>query len=103
VNKLKQVTLLLASLFIIVAAVASGQSCSSTKTLFQNKNTEQSISIILDDEVDDIDAEQISCIYQLHFVQMTFRFATLNQQFIAVANRSTSPIPFYLKVQNLRI
>jgi len=103
-NRFKQISLVIASLFILALAV-SGQSLNLNKASFQNKNQSECISTFLADDLDDdIDTEQISSIHQLHFIQLPSSFANLQvQSFISIAPQGNSQIPFYLKIQNLRI
>jgi len=103
-NKFKQISLVFASLFILALATF-GQSLNLNKASFQNKNEDQCISAFLVDDLDDdIDTEQVSSFHQLHFIQLPTPFVNLqDQSFTSVAPRSSSPIPFYLKIQNLRI
>jgi hypothetical protein len=100
-NKLKRVSLVFASFFIFTWAIA-GQSFNLDKAS-QQKNQREFITAFSDD-LDDVDTEEISCIHQLHFIQLPTPVASLHDRtFTSVVLHSSSQIPFYLKIQNLRI
>ena len=104
VNKFKQISLLFASFFILLFSVV-GKPFSSAKSSIQNKDQDQSISAMLVGEVDDaLDTDPISNPYQLHFIQHAVPLASLRHQPLPpIANFHFASVPFYLKIQNLRI
>jgi len=102
VNKFKQISLLFASLFILVFSVV-GKSFSSARSSIQNNDQDQSISAMLADD-DALDSDPISNPYQLHFIQHAVLLASLQQQPLPlIANIHFTSVPFYLRIQNLRI
>jgi hypothetical protein len=102
-NKCKRISLVFASLFIFTLAISS-QSFNLDKAS-QQKNQGELITTFTDDlDDDDLNTEQISSIHQLHFIQLPTPLTCLQDRtFISVAPSSSSQIPFYLKIQNLRI
>lgn len=103
VNKFKPVSLLFASLLLLVPSVFS-QPNYSKESSFQNKNPDQSIAAVLIDVDDALDTDYYSVCHDLHFTPLTLLHARQSLQFVQpLASPHLSPLPFYLKIRNLRI
>jgi hypothetical protein len=101
-NKFKRISLIFASVFIFTLAV-SGQAFNLNKAS-QQKNQGELTATFTDDLDDDVVTEQVSAIHQLHFIQVLTPFTCVQDRtFNSVVHDSSSQIPFYLKIQNLRI
>jgi|GEM_PF-2202375 len=103
VKRLKQIGLIFASLYILASAVASPL-VSINKSNSHNSQ-DQTFSIFIDDDIDA--AHDIDLSIDFHswqFIQYTISFYKYEKiSFYNAVDFYTSSIPFYLKVQNLRI
>jgi hypothetical protein len=104
VNTLKKISLIFASFFIVTLSFAD-QSINSSKVAFQANNQNHSISVLIDDDLDDAqNIEEISGFHPLYFIQSTIPDVNVQRcSFIAANQFALSSVPSYIKSQNLRI
>ncbi len=104
VQKLKQFSLVFASLFILVSSFTFGQP-DSTKSSFQNKSIDQSIVALLADDFDEIADTDPFFVYQPNFANaIVSSFENfIGQTLQTTTDARLSQTPFYLKIRNLRI
>ena len=101
VKKLKQLSLIFASLFILTSSIYFSKPSAS---YFQNKNQDQSISATLLDVVDDVsEADHFLDFQQASFVPVEFCQSKLHAPVTQCTASLISSIPFYLQINNLRI
>jgi len=102
-KKLKQVSLIVASLFVLISCFTFDQP-GSAKLVFQNKNI-PSASVILIDELDDLTEIDLSVFCDLNFSSiLDTSYKNFSRcPFRSAANPGVSLIPFYLQIHNLRI